>query len=128
MQTVDVKPGNAMPLERMPVGTIVHNVEMKPRKGGQIARPAGTHSPRRAGWGGGGGDDPPAGLAGAPPGNPGSSDGRPSLGRLRTVPTTRGPTIVLVTHDADLAAIADPRLVLHDGRVTEHVGADRRVV
>ena len=35
--TVDVKPGNAMPLERMPVGTIVHNVEMKPLKGGQIA-------------------------------------------------------------------------------------------
>src|SRR3954449_580077 len=33
LQTVDIKPGNAMPLERMPVGTIVHNVEMKPRKG-----------------------------------------------------------------------------------------------
>ena len=44
MQTVDVKPGNAMPLERMPVGTIVHNVEMKPRKGGQIARSAGTYA------------------------------------------------------------------------------------
>lgn len=40
---VDVKPGNAMPLERMPVGTIVHNVEMKPLKGGQIARSAGTY-------------------------------------------------------------------------------------
>src|SRR5690606_36755599 len=34
---VDVKPGNTMPLERMPVGTIVHNVELKPRKGGQVA-------------------------------------------------------------------------------------------
>jgi large subunit ribosomal protein L2 len=44
MNTVDVKPGNAMPLERMPVGTIVHNVEMKPRKGGQIARSAGTYA------------------------------------------------------------------------------------
>jgi large subunit ribosomal protein L2 len=44
MQTVDVKPGNAMPLERMPVGTIVHNVEMKPGKGGQIARSAGTYA------------------------------------------------------------------------------------
>ena len=44
MQTVDVKPGNAMPLERMPVGTIVHNVEMKPRKGGQIARSAGAYA------------------------------------------------------------------------------------
>jgi len=41
--SVDVKPGNAMPLDRMPVGTIVHNVEMKPLKGGQIARSAGTY-------------------------------------------------------------------------------------
>ncbi|NNE22637.1 MAG: 50S ribosomal protein L2 [Rhizobiales bacterium] len=40
---VDVKPGNAMPLSAMPVGTIVHNVEMKPGKGGQIARSAGTY-------------------------------------------------------------------------------------
>ena len=39
---VDVKPGNAMPLSAMPIGTIVHNVEMKPGKGGQIARSAGT--------------------------------------------------------------------------------------
>ncbi len=39
----DVKPGNAMPLSTMPVGTIVHNVEMKPEKGGQIARSAGTY-------------------------------------------------------------------------------------
>ncbi|MCW5696509.1 MAG: 50S ribosomal protein L2 [Bauldia sp.] len=41
---VDVKPGNAMPLIAMPVGTIVHNVEMKPGKGGQIARSAGTYA------------------------------------------------------------------------------------
>ena len=40
---VDVKPGNAMPLASIPVGTIVHNVEMKPGKGGQIARSAGTY-------------------------------------------------------------------------------------
>jgi large subunit ribosomal protein L2 len=40
----DVKPGNAMPLGAMPVGTIVHNVEMKPGKGGQIARSAGTYA------------------------------------------------------------------------------------
>lgn len=40
---VDVKPGNAMPLASMPVGTIVHNVELKPGKGGQIARSAGTY-------------------------------------------------------------------------------------
>lgn len=40
----DVKPGNAMPLYSMPVGTIVHNVEMKPGRGGQIARSAGTYA------------------------------------------------------------------------------------
>ena len=40
---VDVKPGNAMPLRSIPIGTIVHNVEMKPGKGGQIARAAGTY-------------------------------------------------------------------------------------
>jgi large subunit ribosomal protein L2 len=39
----DVKPGNAMELGSMPVGTIVHNVEMKPGKGAQIARSAGTY-------------------------------------------------------------------------------------
>jgi large subunit ribosomal protein L2 len=41
---VDVKPGNAMPLANIPVGTIVHNVEMKVGKGGQIARSAGTYA------------------------------------------------------------------------------------
>lgn len=40
----DIKPGNAMPLASMPVGTIIHNVEMKPGKGGQIARSAGTYA------------------------------------------------------------------------------------
>jgi large subunit ribosomal protein L2 len=40
---VDVKPGNAMPLSSIPVGTIIHNVELKPGKGGQIARSAGTY-------------------------------------------------------------------------------------
>ena len=39
----DVKPGNAMELGQMPVGTIVHNVEMKPGKGGQLSRSAGTY-------------------------------------------------------------------------------------
>ena len=39
----DVKPGNAMPLKAVPVGTILHNVEMKPEKGGQIARSAGAY-------------------------------------------------------------------------------------
>ena len=39
----DIKPGNAMPMENMPVGTIIHNVEMKPERGGQMARAAGTY-------------------------------------------------------------------------------------
>jgi len=39
----DIKPGNALPLNNIPVGTIVHNVELKPGKGGQIARSAGTY-------------------------------------------------------------------------------------
>ena len=43
-EAVDVKPGNAMPLVSMPVGTIVHNVELKPGKGGQIARSAGAYA------------------------------------------------------------------------------------
>ena len=38
----DVRPGNALPLERIPLGTMVHNVEMKPGKGGQMARSAGA--------------------------------------------------------------------------------------
>ena len=41
-EKVDVKPGNTMPMRSMPVGTIIHNVEMKAGKGGQIARAAGT--------------------------------------------------------------------------------------
>src|SRR6202163_2703302 len=41
---VDVKPGNAMPIASIPVGTIVHNIEMKICKGGQIARSAGTYA------------------------------------------------------------------------------------
>ncbi|WP_292293560.1 50S ribosomal protein L2 [Marivita sp.] len=40
----DVKPGNAMPFSGMPIGTIVHNIELKPGKGGQIARAAGTYA------------------------------------------------------------------------------------
>jgi large subunit ribosomal protein L2 len=42
-ERVDVKPGNAMPLKNIPVGTIVHNVELKAGKGGQLARSAGTY-------------------------------------------------------------------------------------
>jgi large subunit ribosomal protein L2 len=43
-ENVDVKPGNAMPAGNIPVGTIVHNVEIKIGKGGQIARSAGTYA------------------------------------------------------------------------------------
>jgi len=42
-ERVDVKPGNAMPLSSMPIGTIIHNVELKPGKGGQVARSAGAY-------------------------------------------------------------------------------------
>ena len=43
-RSVDVKPGNAMPMENIPVGTIIHNIEMRPGKGAQIARAAGTYA------------------------------------------------------------------------------------
>jgi len=43
-QQADIKPGNAMPLKNMPVGTIVHNIELQPGKGGQLARSAGCYA------------------------------------------------------------------------------------
>ena len=43
-EAVDIKPGNAMPMQSIPVGTIIHNIEMKLGKGGQIARSAGTYA------------------------------------------------------------------------------------
>lgn len=52
-ENVDVKPGNAMPLASMPIGTIIHNVELKPGRGGQIARSAGAFVQlvgRDSGW------------------------------------------------------------------------------
>ena len=48
---VDILPGNALPLRNIPLGTVVHNVELKPGKGGQLARSAGApcrSSPRKA--------------------------------------------------------------------------------
>lgn len=42
-EKVEIRPGNAMPLANIPIGTIVHNVEMKPGKGGQLARSAGAY-------------------------------------------------------------------------------------
>jgi len=43
-ERADIKPGNAMPMKNMPVGTIVHNVEMKLGRGGQMARSAGCYA------------------------------------------------------------------------------------
>ena len=41
-ETAEIRSGNAMPLSRMPLGTSVHNIEMKPGKGGQLVRSAGS--------------------------------------------------------------------------------------
>jgi len=41
-QSVDILPGNSLPLKNIPLGTLLHNVELKPGKGGQIARSAGS--------------------------------------------------------------------------------------
>jgi putative ABC transport system ATP-binding protein len=65
---------------------------------------------------------PPIVLADEPTGNLDTTTGHHILELLREVHRVRGTTIVLVTHDADLAAIADSRLVLREGRVVEHVG------
>jgi large subunit ribosomal protein L2 len=43
-ERVDVKPGNAAPLQNIPVGTILHNIELKPNAGGKIARSAGSYA------------------------------------------------------------------------------------
>ncbi len=40
----DITPGNSLPLDNIPVGTIIHNIEMKPGKGGQLARSAGSYA------------------------------------------------------------------------------------
>lgn len=40
----DIKTGNALPLENIPVGTVIHNIELKPGKGGQLVRAAGTEA------------------------------------------------------------------------------------
>jgi len=71
-------------------------------------------------------NDPPIVLADEPTGNLDSSNGRHILELLRDIHKSRGTTIVLVTHDAELAAIADARLVLRDGRVVERVSVGAR--
>jgi len=64
---------------------------------------------------------PPIVLADEPTGNLDTATGHHILELLREIHRVRGTTIILVTHDAELAAIADSRLVLRDGRVVEHV-------
>jgi putative ABC transport system ATP-binding protein len=61
-------------------------------------------------------NDPPIVLADEPTGNLDSSTGRHIMELLMRVHRARGTTLVLVTHDAELAALADSRLVLRDGR------------
>jgi large subunit ribosomal protein L2 len=41
-ERVDIKPGNALPLKNIPLGTLIHNIEMKPGKGAQLIRSAGS--------------------------------------------------------------------------------------
>ena len=64
---------------------------------------------------------PPIVLADEPTGNLDTATGRHILELLREIHRARGTTIILVTHDAELAAIADSRLIMRDGRVVEHV-------
>jgi putative ABC transport system ATP-binding protein len=69
-------------------------------------------------------NDPPILLADEPTGNLDTATGRHIMELLRRIHDTRGTTVMLVTHDAELASLADTRIVLRDGRVVEHVGAD----
>jgi putative ABC transport system ATP-binding protein len=65
-------------------------------------------------------NDPPIVLADEPTGNLDSANGRHIMQLLRGIHDKRGTTVVLVTHDAELAAMADGRLALRDGRVVEN--------
>ncbi len=65
-------------------------------------------------------NDPPIVLADEPTGNLDSATGRQVIELLVAVNRDRGRTLVLVTHDPELAALADERLMLRDGRVVEH--------
>jgi ABC-type methionine transport system ATPase subunit len=69
-------------------------------------------------------NDPPIVLADEPTGNLDSTNGRHIMELLRNIHATRKTTIVLVTHDVELAALADARLVLRDGRVVERTGVN----
>jgi putative ABC transport system ATP-binding protein len=64
-------------------------------------------------------NNPPIVLADEPTGNLDTANGRHIMELLRGIHLSRGTTLVLVTHDAELAALADARLMLRDGRVVE---------
>ena len=66
-------------------------------------------------------NDPPIILADEPTGNLDSTTGKLIMDLLLNVRRTRQTTMMLVTHDPDLASLADSRLVLRDGRPVEHV-------
>ena len=66
-------------------------------------------------------NDPPLVLADEPTGNLDTANGRHIMELLRTIHHTRQTTVVLVTHDAELASMAEARIVLRDGRVMERV-------
>jgi putative ABC transport system ATP-binding protein len=66
-------------------------------------------------------NNPPIVLADEPTGNLDSTNGRHIMNLLRDVHRARGTTLVLVTHDVELAAQADARIALRDGRVVQHV-------
>jgi putative ABC transport system ATP-binding protein len=70
-------------------------------------------------------NDPPIVLADEPTGNLDTRNGRHIMDLLKKIHRERGTTLVLVTHDAELASTADARLVLRDGRVVESVEHER---
>jgi putative ABC transport system ATP-binding protein len=72
-------------------------------------------------------NDPPIVLADEPTGNLDTKNGRHIMDLLHGIHQTRGTTVVLVTHDAELASQADARLVLRDGRVVDTIDRDRVV-
>ena len=72
-------------------------------------------------------NDPPIVLADEPTGNLDTKNGRHIMQLLREIHRTRGTTVVLVTHDAELASQADSRLALRDGRVVDVADNDRDV-
>jgi len=69
-------------------------------------------------------NNPPILLADEPTGNLDSQNGRHIMELLQNIHAARNATLVLVTHDRELADMADARLVLRDGRVVEHTGVE----